>query len=143
MAQQSEVEIRLGVLDTIHRYAIAFDAADIEHTVASLFAREGRFVMGTGNPFPKSALKDVFAPIQTAIVQAAMRHHVTTTKINLGTVAENQQVHAETYFLLFSKDGLDGWGKWLDVLVHEEGGWKFLEKRVLVESSIPNSHFKK
>jgi hypothetical protein len=71
-----------------------------------------------------------------------MRHHLTTTHIQLTNNAEDATARSDSYFLNVNNRGLDHWGRWKDEFKKQaDGNWLFSSRKVIVEGSVEGSWF--
>jgi len=141
-----ELAIREAVRDTIARYNHAGDRGRLEE-LAAQFAPDGileihggdrlegraAIVAGLGGVVRRSgdgAASSGLPPV--------LRHHVSSVLIHDIT---GERAHADSYFAVLTRGGLDHWGRYRDVLVPCEDRWLLAHRLVRTDGYAPDSKY--
>jgi hypothetical protein len=141
-----ELGIREAVRDTLARYNHAGDRGRLDELAAQFTPDgileirggdrlEGRaaIVAGLGGVVRRSddgAAASGLPPI--------IRHHVSSVLIH-GITAD--RAHSDAYFAVFTRDGLDHWGRYRDVLAPCEGRWLLAHRVVRTDAYAAGSKY--
>jgi uncharacterized protein (TIGR02246 family) len=133
-----EVEARLGVEDTIARYARCADSGRSAE-LAALFTSDGSLVVdGDEQRGRESIAAYLDANTSSLAVSAAgggrIRHHVSSLRIDFPT---RDEARATSYFLAITAAGPDHWGVYRDRLVLDGDRWRFARREAIPEGSAP------
>ena len=146
MISAQELAIREAVRDTIARYNHAGDRGRLEE-LAAQFAPDGileihggdrlegraAIVAGLGGVVRRSgdgAAANGLPPV--------LRHHVSSVLIHDIT---SERAHADSYFAVLTRGGLDHWGRYRDVLVPCEDRWLLAHRLVRTDGYAPDSKY--
>jgi hypothetical protein len=146
MFDLAELAIREAVRDTIACYTHAGDRGRLEELAAQFtpdgilevhgsYRYEGRaaIVAGLGGTVSRNR-KDAAGTGLPPIV----RHQVSSIRIHGVT---QERAEAESYFAVLSREGLDHWGRYRDVLVPFEGRWLFAHRFVRTDAYAAGSPY--
>jgi hypothetical protein len=123
-----ELMIREAVRDTLARYNHAGDRGRPEE-LAAQFTPDGILEIHGGNRFMgRAAIAEGMGGVVRRGEQGAaagapppfFRHHVSNVLIHDVTARRAQ---AESYFAALTRNGLDHWGRYRDILVPCDGRW--------------------
>jgi hypothetical protein len=146
MIEPAELAIREAVRDTLARYNHAGDRGRLDELAAQFTPDgileiyggdrlEGRaaIIAGLGGVVRRShdgAARSELPPI--------VRHHVSSVRIHDVTP---ERAEADSYFAVLTRDGLDHWGRYRDVLVPCEGRWLLAKRLVRTDAYAPGSRY--
>ena len=146
MIEVAELAIREAVRDTLARYNHAGDRGRLEE-LAAQFTPDGILeVHGRDRLEGRAAiiagLGGVVRRSQDGAVPGGpppiVRHHVSSVLIHDVTP---DRAEADSYFAVFTRDGLDHWGRYRDVLVPCEGRWLLAHRRVRTDAYARGSSY--
>lgn len=135
---QSEIEARLAIDDTIGRYVRAADGGRFEDQ-AALFTEDGVLETDLGPCVGRAAIVEMLNSTKASLSASPdtggrIRHHVSSLRIDFdGPDAAN----ATCYFLAIVGPGPDHWGLYRDKLVRVNDRWLFAHRRAMVEGRAP------
>jgi hypothetical protein len=146
MIEPAELAIREAVRDTLARYNHAGDRGRLEE-LAAQFTPEGILEIHGGELLEGRAA--IIAGLGGVMRRAndgatpggpppLIRHHVSSVLINDVTP---ERAEAYSYFAVLTRDGLDHWGRYRDVLVPCEGRWLLAHRRVRTDAYAPGSRY--
>jgi hypothetical protein len=132
-------DIRVGVTHLMTSYQYFGDTGKVER-MAQLFAPDGVMeLLGEQFVGPDEVL-GLFARTSGQFAEADFlpaRHHLSS--IYVEPLPDGS---AKTYacFQFIGTRGLDHWGTYRDIAIPTEDGWRFMQRRVIVEGFAPDSH---
>ncbi len=140
----TELTAREAIRDLVATYTWAGDrgrSADL----ASLFASGGVLDVGDhggrwqGRPEIERQLDAVSARVAAAgEVPGPVHHHVSSLHIRVA--ADARGAEATAYFVVYTRIGIDHWGRYRDRFeVDADGAWVFAERVVRVDGHSPGS----
>ncbi len=137
--QTWEIEARLGIEDTIGRYARFADGGHSK-ALAQLFTEDGILRSGSDELRGREAIEGYLDEAKASLASGSgggrIRHHVSSLRVELRGPA---RATATCYFLAVTALGPDHWGVYRDVLVATPAGWRFERRDAVVEGSAPGS----
>ena len=133
----AELLIRESVRKTFTDYSTAADGGRLEDCI-KLFSENATFEVPPGHKATgRSAIRDMVVAMSGRPLPATppgqlsvLRHF--TTNIEFRSLTESR-VETTAYFCAMTAVGPDHWGRYFDVLVPEDGGWRFLHRIAKVE----------
>ena len=135
-----ELVARENARDLVARYNACGDADEIDELV-SLFARDAVLDVGDwGRHEGRDAIRAFFEGVRRPMAAGAaserrlIRHFTATHRID---VEREGEARGQCYFLVLTGDGLDHWGRYLDLYTIEDGAWRFARREVVVEGVTP------
>lgn len=142
----AELVIREAVRETLARYNHAGDRGRLDDLAAQFTPGgileihggdrlEGRAAIAAGlgavvRRGHEGAARDGLPPV--------VRHHVSSVLIHDVTP---ERAEADSYFAVLTRDGLDHWGRYRDVLVPHAGRWLLAHRRVRTDAYAADSRF--
>lgn len=133
-----EVSARLGVEDTIARYARCADSGrSVE--LAELFAEDGVLAVDGDERRGRETIAAYLEGNKASLAGSAagggrIRHHVSSLRIDFPNPDE---AHATSYFLAITAAGPDHWGVYRDRLVRQGDRWLFARREAIPEGAAP------
>ena len=146
MIELAELVIREEVRDTLARYNHAGDRGRLEE-LAAQFTPDGILeVHGRDRLEGRAAIIAGLGGVVRRGHDGAVpggpppivRHHVSSVLIHDVTP---DRAEADSYFAVFTRDGLDHWGRYRDVLVPCEGRWLLARRLVRTDAHAPGSRY--
>jgi hypothetical protein len=133
-----EVAGRAAIAELNGGYARDIDGGDLEG-VADRFARDGVLVVHGGRAYRKrTGILEFLTVSRRARERSgqglAVRHHVSSLTVGF-TGPDSAQ--STSYFLAMGASGPDHWGRYDDVLLVEDGAWRFASRAVTIEGADP------
>lgn len=144
-----ELSAREQVRDTYAAYNHAGDRFRLSELVACFAADgilevkgqpavQGRdailgFLSGARTTAPESVATEA-VPAEVPVI----RHFVANLAFTSLTPA---RIESSAYFQVYTQHGPDHWGRYRDVLVPEDGGWRFAHRLVAVDSAVPGGWY--
>jgi uncharacterized protein (TIGR02246 family) len=133
-----EVAARLGIEDTIARYARCADSGRSAE-LAELFTDDGLLVVGDEEHHGRQSITEFLEANKANLAASAagagrIRHHVSSLRIDL---LARDQARATSYFLAITAAGPDHWGVYRDELVPDRDRWRFTRRVAIPEGSAP------
>jgi hypothetical protein len=134
----AEVVARLGIEDTIARYARCADTGRSKE-LADLFTEDGVLAVD-GNELKGRAAITAFLEANKVNLAASaagggrIRHHVSSLRIHLGSPDE---ANATCYFLAITAAGPDHWGVYRDRFERVGDRWLFARREAIPEGAAP------
>jgi hypothetical protein len=141
-----ELVIREAVRDCLARYNHAGDRGRLDE-LAAQFTTDGILEIHGGERHEGRAaiVAALGRVVRRSGDQAAagglppiVRHHVSSVLIHDITP---ERAHADSYFAVLTRDGIDHWGRYRDVLVPAEGRWLLAHRLTRTDGYAPNSKF--
>ena len=139
MIEVWELAIREAVRDTLARYNHAGDRGRVSE-LAEQFTPDGVLELHGGARMEGRAaiiegLGGVVRGNKEAVAPGGpppvIRHHVSSVLIHDVT---SERAEAASYFAVLTRDGLDHWGRYRDVLVPYDGRWLLSHRLVRVDA---------
>jgi hypothetical protein len=133
-------EIQVGVTALMTTYQYLADTGKVER-LAQLFVPDGVLDIGTEKFTGPDEILGLFTRTSGQFVDADFlpaRHHLSSIYVE-----PQPDGTAKTYacFQFIGTRGLDHWGTYRDVVVPTDAnGWRFKQRRVIVEGYAPGSH---
>ncbi|MEX0665710.1 MAG: nuclear transport factor 2 family protein [Acidimicrobiia bacterium] len=129
-----EIAARLGVEDTIARYARCADSGRSAE-LADLFTNDGVLVVAGDERRGRTAITDYLEGNKSSLASSAsgggrIRHHVSSLRIDFPT---HEEARATSYFLAVTAAGPDHWGVYRDQLVLDGDRWRFARREAIPE----------
>lgn len=133
-----ELVARENIRDIVVRYNACGDSGRIDEMMG-LFSQNAVFeVAGSEALVGTEAIRDFFLTVAESRpgvpVLRSLRHHTATHQID---IRDSQSARARCYFAVYTQDGLDHWGRYVDEFVYIEGRWLFSRRAVVVEGVAP------
>ena len=133
-----EVAARLGIEDTIARYARCADSGRSSE-LAELFTQDGVLVVNGDEHQGRASITAFIEGSKSSLAASAagggrIRHHVSSLRIDFPAPDE---ARATSYFLAVTAAGPDHWGVYRDRLVLDEGRWCFARREAIPEGFAP------
>jgi hypothetical protein len=147
MIELAELAIREAVRDTLVRYNHAGDRGRLDE-LAAQFTPDGILeVTGGERMAGRTAIVAGLGGVVRHLRDGAVpdgppplvRHHVSSVLIHDVTP---ERAEADSYFAVLTRDGLDHWGRYRDVLVPCEGRWLLSHRRVRTDAQAPGSQYR-
>jgi SnoaL-like domain len=141
-----ELAIREAVRDTLARYNHAGDRGRLDE-LAAQFTPDGILEIHGGDRLEGRAaiVARLGGVVRRSDDGAAasglppiLRHHVSSVLIHDITADRAQ---SDSYFAVLTRDGLDHWGRYRDVLVPCEGRWLLASRRVRTDGYAQDSKY--
>jgi SnoaL-like domain len=141
-----ELAIREAVRDTIARYNHAGDRGRLEE-LAAQFAPDGILEIHGGDrlegrPAIVAGLGGVVRRSDDGAAASGLppvlRHHVSSVLIH-GITSE--RAHADSYFAVLTRGGLDHWGRYRDVFVPFEDRWLLAHRLARTDGYAADSKY--
>ena len=136
-----ELVARESARDLVARYNACGDGDQLDEMI-SLFADDAVMDVGDwGRHEGLAAIRAFFEGVRRpanadpATKRRFIRHFTATHLID---VESPNRARGQCYFLVLSTDGLDHWGRYLDIYTNSNGPWLFAHRKVIVEGMIPN-----
>jgi hypothetical protein len=135
-----EVVARECIRDTLARYNHAGDRGQLGE-LAACFTADGVLALGadddsTGPPEIEARLSRVVSDSQQRSARPLIRHHVSSIEITLEAEGE---ARVRSYFLVFSEEGLDHWGRYDDRFRACDERWLIAHRRVRIDGAASGS----
>ena len=146
MISPDELAIREAVRDTLARYNHAGDRGRLDE-LAAQFTPDGILEIHGGDRLEGRAaiIEGLGGVVRRSSEGAApsglppiIRHHVSSVLIHDVTP---ERAEAASYFAVLTRDGLDHWGRYRDVLVPFEGRWLLAHRLVRTDAYAPGSKY--
>jgi hypothetical protein len=136
----AEAIAREQIRDVISRYNHAGDRGRLDE-LARCFAPDGVLDLKDVPPLEgrdaiEAHLRGVVSRLADATTRPVLRHHVSSTRIEL---VGGDAATAASYFLVFTEVGLDHWGRYGDRFVRVGGEWLIAHRRVRVDGATRDS----
>ena len=134
-----ELTVREAVRDTLARYNHAGDRGRIRE-LAEQFTPDGVLELHSGPRMAgRAAIIEGLGGVVRGNTEAVapggppplIRHHVSSVLIHDVTP---ERAEAASYFAVLTRDGLDHWGRYRDVLVPLDGRWLLSHRFVRVDA---------
>lgn len=144
MIEPWELAVREAVRETLARYNHAGDRGRVSE-LAEQFAPDGILeIHGGARMEGRAAIAEgLGGAVRRSIDSAApgglppiVRHHVSSVLIHDVTP---ERAEAASYFAVLTRDGLDHWGRYRDVLLPYGGRWLLAHRFVRVDARRPGS----
>ena len=141
--QPWELEARECIRDLVARYNANGDSGRFEEVLA-LFAPDATIEVSDETFRGRNAIRDLFeraarrAGTTDRATSGFVRHFTATHQIDLH---DESTATGRCYFVVFTADGPDHWGRYLDEYRHIDQTWLFAKRRVLVDAHAPSSVF--
>jgi hypothetical protein len=140
-----ELAVREAIRDTIARYNHAGDRNRVDE-LASQFTPDGILeIHGDAQFAGRTAIAEGLSSRRRRRAEQAppgpaplVRHHVSSVLIYDIT---SERAGADSYFAVLTREGLDHWGRYRDVLVPCDGRWLLAHRVVRVDARCPGSLF--
>ncbi len=143
-AELWELQAREAIRDTIATYTVAGDRLRLDD-LAGCFTADGVLEIRGRPPITgRAAIVEFIGRVPAGSRAdpppdgAYVRHHVSSVRIESVT---HDEARATSYFLVLTSIGPDHWGRYRDVLVPDEGRWRFRHRYVAVDGHAPGSRF--
>lgn len=133
-----EIAARLGIEDTIARYARSADSGR-SAALAELFTEEGVLAVGDTELRGRVAITEFLEGNKSDLAANAagggrIRHHVSSLRID---IASPDEAAATCYFLAITGAGPDHWGMYRDRLERVDDRWLFARREAITEGAAP------
>jgi SnoaL-like domain len=143
MIEPWELAVREAVRETLARYNHAGDRGRVGE-LAEQFTPDGILEIHDGARMEgrASIAEGLGGAVRRSIQSAApggppiVRHHVSSVLIHAVTP---ERAEAASYFAVLTRDGLDHWGRYRDVLVPYDGRWLLAHRLVRVDAQRSGS----
>lgn len=144
MIEPWELAIREAVRETLARYNHAGDRGRVGE-LAEQFTPDGILEIRDGARMEgRAAIAEGLGGAVRHGIESAVpggpppivRHHVSSVLIHDVTP---ERAEAASYFAVLTRDGLDHWGRYRDVLVPHDGRWLLSHRFVRVDARRPGS----
>jgi len=134
----SELGARESIRDIVARYNSYGDSGRIDAMMA-LFAPDARVeIVGgeccEGVDAIRAFFSGVARPDSGRRSPQRIQHHTATHQIDL---VDAQSATGRCYFAVYTTDGLDHWGRYIDEYTLQDDTWQFRSRRVHVDGYIP------
>jgi hypothetical protein len=142
----AELATREAVRDTLARYNHAGDRGHLDE-LAAQFTPDGILEIHGGDRLEGRAaiIAGLGGVVRRSHDGAApggpppiIRHHVSSIRIHDVTP---ERAEADSYFAVLTRDGLDHWGRYRDVLVPCEGRWLLARRLVRTDGYAQGSRY--
>lgn len=132
-----ELEAREDIRDLVARYNVNGDAGRID-ALMTLFAEDAVMeVVGQRVYRGSTEIRALFTGAtgdgDAGDTVQLLRHHVSTHLIDL---EGHERASGRSYFVVYTRDGVDHWGRYLDTYRKVSQRWRFTSRRVEVEGQI-------
>lgn len=141
-----ELLIREQVRDTLARYNQSGDSGNVAE-LAQCFTPEGvleiKFVKGRREArgrdeiFTMLTMRAEGSNASDGLAHRFVRHNLSTVLVHSVT---SGRAESSAYFVVYTADGPDHWGRYRDVLVPFDGKWLLQHRRVTVDAVAPSSY---
>lgn len=141
MTELAELQAREAARELIARYTWAGDRGRGDE-LAELFTADGVLDVGehgglwAGRERIRAELDALAAAGGDGPNPGHVRHHVSSVRIEIVSATETA---VGSYFAVYTRIGLDHWGRYRDRIVLDQGVWRFAERRVRVDGSSAES----
>ena len=132
-----ELEAREDIRDLVARYNVNGDAGRID-ALMTLFAEDavmevvGQRVYRGGGEI-RALFTGATGDEGAGDTVPLLRHHVSTHQIDL---EGQERASGRSYFVVYTGEGVDHWGRYLDTYCKVAQRWCFASRRVEVEGQI-------
>ena len=139
----SELVARERVRDTIATYAHSGDRMRLDD-LAGCFAEDGVLeVKGRSRATGRQEIVEMLSPGtvddgSNAPVARFVRNFVTNLRFDS---VDPARIETSAYFVVFTQDGADHWGRYRDVLAEVGERWLFSRRLVSVDAARPGGWF--
>ena len=134
-----EIDAREGARDLIGAYTHAGDRRRL-HELAALFGNDG--VLETHGMW---SVTGAYA-IASKLAESAGRRRPQLVRHNVSSIwfgsVQPGEIHAESYFTVYTDLGPDHWGRYRDRIVGSGTTWHFAHRLVRIDSAAENSYIK-
>ncbi len=135
-----ELIAREAARDLVARYNACGDANLLEEMIA-LFAEDAVMDVGEwGRHEGKAAIRTFFEGVRrpakpgSAAERRIIRHFTATHRID---VESPEKTRGQCYFAVFTNDGVDHWGRYIDQYKKVGDHWLFAHRQVIVDAVTP------
>jgi ketosteroid isomerase-like protein len=129
-----ELVARESIRDIVARYNANGDSGRIDAMMALFSIQAILEVAGREPIVGREAIRDFFSAVATAGSKTAplksIQHHTTTHLID---IIDEKTAKGRSYFAVYTRDGLDHWGRYIDDYGRQQDQWLFLRRSVKVE----------
>ncbi|MGI9590397.1 MAG: nuclear transport factor 2 family protein [Myxococcota bacterium] len=133
-----ELEARESIRDLVARYNANGDAGRFDPMLA-LFAEDAVLELPDGRIEGREAIRSCFEGVarggEGRPPVRLLRHHTATLQID---VDSPDAARGRCYFQVFTENGLDHWGRYVDDYRRVAGRWLFACRRVTLDGAVPS-----
>ena len=134
-----ELEARESIRDLVARYNANGDAGRFDPMLA-LFAADAALEVPERRIEGRAAIRAFFEGVAAGAdgrrAVRLLRHHTATLQIDVDSPDE---ARGRCYYQVFTEQGLDHWGRYVDRYRRVDGRWLFSERRVTVDGAVPGA----
>ncbi len=132
-----ELVARESIRDLIARYNASGDAGRFE-TMLELFTDDAVLVVPDGTHQGRENIRVFFESVAIGNGRRPggrlIRHFTATHQID---VLDPDAARGRCYYQVLTDAGLDHWGRYVDRYRRTDAGWRFQERRVSIDGTVP------
>ena len=132
-----ELIARESIRDLVARYNASGDAGRFD-TMLELFTEDAVLVVPDGTHQGRENIRVFFESVATGNGRRPgvrlIRHFTATHQID---VLEPHAARGRCYYQVLTDAGLDHWGRYVDRYRRTDAGWRFQERRVSIDGTVP------
>ena len=132
-----ELIARESVRDLVARYNASGDAGRFD-TMLELFTEDAVLVVPDGTHQGRENIRVFFESVATGNGRRPgvrlIRHFTATHQID---VLDPHAARGRCYYQVLTDAGLDHWGRYVDRYRRTDAGWRFQERRVSIDGTVP------
>ena len=132
-----ELIVRESIRDLVARYNASGDAGRFD-TMLELFTEDAVLVVPDGTHQGRENIRVFFESVATGNGRRPgvrlIRHFTATHQID---VLDRHAARGRCYYQVLTDAGLDHWGRYVDRYRRTDAGWRFQERRVSIDGTVP------
>ena len=134
-----QIRARESIRDLVARYNANGDSGRFD-ALLELFDEAATIEIPDGHYAGRSEIKDMFERVSrntgahSSSRARFIRHFTSTLQIDL---IGPEDATSRCYYAVLTDQGLDHWGRYVDVYRAKEGRWRFAHRRVTVDAGRP------
>ncbi len=132
-----ELVARESIRDLVARYNASGDAGRFD-TMLELFTDDAILVVPDGTHQGRENIRMFFESVATGNGRRPgvrlIRHFTATHQID---VLDLHAARGRCYYQVLTDAGLDHWGRYVDRYRRTDAGWRFQERRVSIDGTVP------
>jgi len=132
-----ELVARESIRDLVARYNASGDAGRFE-TMLELFTDDAVLVVPDGTHQGRENIRVFFESVAIGNGRRPggrlIRHFTATHQID---VLDPDAARGRCYYQVLTDAGLDHWGRYVDRYRRTDAGWRFQERRVSIDGTVP------